>query len=194
MTLGLALALAITSSMFMTGCATTGSTTAAQKQQLIDDTAVTLRAAARNGAMMAIEDDPGSARWFAFSHQAIGAFLTGKDWSPMALQAALQSVPVKELKQKWIKYAVYNIIDLYQVFYGRYVQGQVQGNAIAKKFLEAIQDGFAQALLPVQPVVIPVQPAPPAPPATVPVQPTQPVPAQPAPTPVVPVQPAQPVP
>lgn len=130
----------------LTGCSTTGSMTSAQRTQVIDDTAVLLRSAARNGAIFAIEDDPGSARWFKLAEQSLAAFVTGKDYSPALLQQALAGVPIKELKQKWIKYAVYNVVDLYQLYYGRYVQGNVQNNEVAKKFLEAIQDGFKQAL------------------------------------------------
>lgn len=147
----LGLVCALASGALFTGCATTKGLTPEQQSQLVEDTAVILRSAARSGALFAMEDDPGTARWFAFSQQVLSTFLTGKDYSPAAFQKALNDIPVKELKQKWIKYAVYNVLDIYQLYYGRYVQGQVQNNERAKKFLEAIQDGFKQALEAVQP-------------------------------------------
>lgn len=143
--MGLAVLLAV--AMYTPGCATTGMTPA-QQTQLIDDTAVLIHAAARNGAMFAIEDDPNTAKWFALAQQSIATFLTGTDYSPAAFQAALNNIPLGALKSKWIKYALYNVVDLYQLYYGRYVQSQVQSNEIAKKFLEAVQDGFKQALEP----------------------------------------------
>lgn len=144
--------LILASGLLFSGCATTSSSTAAQRTQMIDDTSVLLRSAARNGAMYAIEDDPGSARWFTFAHQALATFLTGKDYSPIAFQQALGQVPVKEFKQKWIKYAIYNVADLYQVYYGRYVLDKVQNSEVARKFLEAVQDGFKQATDAVKPI------------------------------------------
>lgn len=144
--LSLALALVATGTLF-TGCATSGDgLSEEQKQQMIDDTAVLLRSAARNGAMFAIEDDPGTSAWFNLAQQVLGTFLTGKDYSPAAFQQALITVPVKEFKNKWIKFAIFNVIDLYQIYWGRYVQGQVQNNETARKFLESVQDGFKQAV------------------------------------------------
>lgn len=140
-TLGLALLLA----MFPTACVGPAATPD-QKAQLIADTAVFLRSAARNGAMFAIDDDPNNAKWFVLAQTAISTFLTGKDYSPAAFQAAINTIPAQALKNKWVKYAVFNVVDLYQLYYGRYVQGVVEGNVYAKAFLEAVQDGFKQAV------------------------------------------------
>jgi hypothetical protein len=140
--LGLALLLAVTL-VPITGCETTQD--AVQRAQIIDDTAILLRSAARNGAMLAIEDHPESAKYFELARAVIADFATGTDYSPDAFKAAMQA-NIKQLNDKWVKFGVYNVTDLYELYYGRYVRDQVNGNVVANKFLNAIQEGFKQAL------------------------------------------------
>ena len=125
--------------------ATTGCETIPVDPQTIDDTAIILRNAARNGAIFAIDDEPKTKPWFVFTQVALSTFLTGKDFTPGAFEKVMQTVPVSEFKSKYVKVASGTLIDLYELYYGRYVKGKIANNPIALKFLTAIQDGFAQA-------------------------------------------------
>jgi hypothetical protein len=62
--------------------------------------------------------------------------------------AALQAIPVKEVKDKWVKLAIGTAVDVYELYWSKYVKGEISKSYIAVKFLTAVQTGFAQAIAP----------------------------------------------
>jgi hypothetical protein len=130
----------------MTGCTTLNNT---NNTAQIDATALILKNAARLGAVAAITPPNGNtnnAAYFQLASQAIGAFLTGTDYSPAAFQKALIDVKAPGSDNVWVQLGVGTVIDLYQVYFGQYVKGQVNGNFAAVTFLTSIQSGFNEAL------------------------------------------------
>ena len=126
-----------------TGCVTTVTT---NDQQVINATAVILRGAARDGAVVAMQDDPNTKQYFALAATALSAFVTGKDYSPGAFQAALLNIKSPALTNQWVQIGLGTVIDLYQLYYGQYVQNTVNSSAVAQAFITAIQDGLNEAL------------------------------------------------
>lgn len=112
----------------------------------IDTTAVILRGAARDGAVVAMQQDPGTKKYFQLASAVLSTFVTGKDYSPGAFQSALLAVDGPELQNPWVQIGMGTVIDLYQLYYGQYVQGKINGVADAKILLVAVQDGLNAAL------------------------------------------------
>jgi hypothetical protein len=129
-----------------TGCGTVSPT----DQTIIDSTAAVLRGAARDGAVVAMTPPTGNtnnAEYFRLAASAIGTFVTSKDTSPAAFQAALTSLNVPQLNDPYVKIGIGTVVDLYQLYYGIYVKGNVVSNApVALELLTSVQDGFNQAL------------------------------------------------
>jgi hypothetical protein len=139
-------AVTLTAPITLTSCVTNNGTNNAAQ---IAAAALILQNTARAGATTAITPptgDTNNAVYFNLAAQAISTFLTGKDYSPTAFQAALTSINVPQLNNVWVQLGIGAVIDLYQVYFSQYVQGQVNGNATANAFLVAIQNGFNQAL------------------------------------------------
>jgi len=139
----------------MVGCTTTNNGTNGTNvvnQQVIDATAIILRGAARDGAIVAItppNGDTNNAEWFNLAATGLSTFITGKDYTPGAFQQALLSINSSATRNQWVQIAAGTLIDLYQLYYGQYVATQLNGSdggKIAIEFLTAIQDGFNQAL------------------------------------------------
>jgi hypothetical protein len=155
-------AFSVTAPVAMTGCGAlsggNGTNTANQAQ--IDATALILQNSARAGAIAAITPptgDTNNAAYFQLASQALGAFITGTNYSPAAFQDALLKINVPQAKNVWVQLGIGAVIDLYQVYFSQYVQGQLNGNMAAGTFLLAIQNGFNQALgQPLTPVPSPV--------------------------------------
>jgi hypothetical protein len=138
----------VTAPVALTGCMT-GPGGGTNNTAQIDATALILQNTARSGALAAITPPTGSTNniaYFQAASQAIGVFLTGKDYSPVAFQQALIAVKVPGADNLWVQLVIGAVIDLYQVYFSQYVQGQVNGNFAAGTFLLAIQNGFNQAL------------------------------------------------
>lgn len=175
--------LTVTAPVALTGCVSPGGGSGTNNQAQIDATALILQNAARAGTVAAITPPTGDTNnraYFQLASQALGVFVTGKDYSPAAFQQALLDIKVPQANNVWVQLAIGATIDLYQVYFSQYVQGQVNGNMAAGTFLLAIQNGFNQALgLPVvvsppgtnttfsaakpklsQPVAVPVLPRP----------------------------------
>lgn len=148
-----------TATVSTVGCATNGGGTNDTAQ--IDATALILQTAARSGAIAAITPptgDTNNAAYFQLAAQAIGVFLTGKDYSPAAFQQALININTPYATNVWVQLGIGAVIDLYQVYFSQYVSGQINGNFAAGTFLLAIQNGFNQALgNPVTPLPTPPQ-------------------------------------
>ena len=139
-------AFTVTAPVTMTGCVTNNGTNNAAQ---IAAAALILQNTARSGALVAITPPTGNtnnAAYFSLAAQAIGTFLTGKDYSPAAFQQALIGVNAPGANDVWVQLGIGAVVDLYQVYFSQYVQGQVNGNATANAFLVAVQNGFNQAL------------------------------------------------
>lgn len=146
-------AFVITSGVVGSGCTTATGTV---DPATINATAVVLRGAARDGAVIAIQNDAANRKYFELATGVIGTFLTGKDYTPGALQTALMKLDIPQLNNQWVQIGLGTVIDLYQLYYGQYVKSTVNGNEAAAAFLTAVQDGFNQALG--NPVVSPPTP------------------------------------
>lgn len=131
-----------------TGCVSPGGTNGTSTAQ-IDATALILENSARAGAVAAITPptgDTNNAAYFDLAAQAIGLFLTGQDYSPAAFQQALINVKTPRANDVWVQLGISAVIDLYQIYFSQYVQGQINGNFAAGTFLLAVQNGFNEAL------------------------------------------------
>lgn len=128
--------------IFCQGCASIGENANQPNKQ---DAAVILRTAARGAATVAISKDADNKTHVALALSALEVFLVGNDYTPGALTKALEPT-FKELKNPEIALALNTVIDLYDVFYGRYVKGQISRNETALLFLTALRDGAKQAL------------------------------------------------
>jgi hypothetical protein len=149
-----ALAAVFTLPVFLnTGCRALGGGGNGTNTNVVDNTAidavaVILRGAARNGVIVAVTPptgDTNNRQYFSLAANAIGEFVTGKDFSPTAFQQALLSIGVPD--SPYVQLGVGTVIDLYQLYFNIYVKGNLEKNApIAVEFLTAVQDGFNQAL------------------------------------------------
>lgn len=131
------------------GCATTGGTADGPQidQETLNNASVILRSAARNAAALAIQDNPDAIKGVKLAVAALDTFLVGDSYAPGELVKALEPV-VKEVRDVKVALAVNTVTDLYEVFFGRYVKGQIAtaANGNAALFLVALRDGAVQAL------------------------------------------------
>lgn len=149
----ISMALLASAMLFTNGCALFGggsSGTNAIPQTTIDATAIILRGAARDGAVVAMTPPNGNAnnaQYFNLAATSIGAFVTGKDYTPGSFQKALMGVNSPQLHDPYVQIGIGTVVDLYQLYYIQYVQPNVASNApVALEFLTSIQDGFNEAL------------------------------------------------
>lgn len=111
---------------------------------VIGSVSLVLHGAALAGTSMAIQSDPNNKQYFQLAAQALGALATGRDYTPAAFQAALLNV--SGVTNLWVSLVVGSLTDSYQFYFASYVQGTVNGNAYAKAFIGAIEDGTNEAL------------------------------------------------
>jgi hypothetical protein len=135
--------LTISVSMF-TGCVTTPGTTGIDPQA-IKDSAVILKNAARDASALAIGENPDNAKIVNLVVTGLDTFLLGTDYTPGALTKAISPM-VKEVKDVKVNLAINTVLDLYQVYYGRYVKQQIAANDNAVLFLTSLRDGASQGL------------------------------------------------
>jgi len=128
---------------FLTGCATTNGT--GVDQQTLNDSAIILRNAARNASALAISKKDDNKKYVQLAVATLDTFLVGNDYTPGALTKALEPL-IKEVKTVEVNLAINTVIDLYEVFYGRYVKSKVAANENALLFLKALRDGAQQGL------------------------------------------------
>ena len=126
------------------GCSTTTNTKI--DPGVVDTTAVVLRGAARDGAVIAIQNNPETKQYFAIAASTLETFITGKDYTPGAFQAALTSIKSSEIQNPYVQIGIGTVVDLYQLYFSQYAKNALQSNDVAKAFVVAIQDGFNQAL------------------------------------------------
>ncbi len=160
-------AFCVTAPVAITGCGILGGGgTNTNNIVQINTAAQILQNIAQGGALAAITPPQGNtsnAAYFNAANQTIGLFLTGKDYSPAAFQQALLATKIPGGNDVWVQLAIGGVVDLYQVYFSQYVQGQVNGNYAAQALLIAVQNGFNQALgnplipLPQPPASVPLK-------------------------------------
>lgn len=135
----LVLVLALSFSLF-TGCQTAQPV----DPQSIQDSAVILKVAAKNTALLALRENEGNRQYIKLSVAALDTFVVAGKYAPGDLVTAFKPI-VKEAQNTKIETAANTVLDLYEVFYGRYVKQKLAtNNAIV--FLNALRDGAAAAL------------------------------------------------
>jgi len=146
----LSLASIITASVFEACTTMPPGSNQPPSQANIDAAAVVLRGVARAGALAAITPPTGqtnNAAYFAAASDALGTFISRTNYTPGALQQDLLSINVPVLHDVYVQIAIGSVVDLYQLYYGQYVQSNLASNApVVVEFATAIQDGFNQAL------------------------------------------------
>lgn len=137
--------------LLSTGCVTTnqGGTTPkpAITPEQLDKSAVLLKGTVRAALIVVIDKNGTNATpYIALARDTISVFVGGTDYSPDALLKSLEALPAKALQKAEVKLAISATVSAYEVYYGDYVRGQVNGNEVAKKLLTAIRDGCGDAL------------------------------------------------
>lgn len=125
------------------GCTTLTTT----QQQTLDQTAAVLRGAARGVAVLAIADNPDNTAKVKAAVTTLDALILSGNYDSPSVLTAFDPL-IKQIAKPEVRLAVGTTLDLYQIFVGRYVVGQVNGNPVAKQLLTALRDGGAQALPP----------------------------------------------
>jgi hypothetical protein len=125
------------------GCATAGGPTV--DQQTIADSAIILKGAARSASALAIQKDVKNKQYVQLAVTTLETFVVGTDYTPGALTQALSPM-IKDLNKVEISLAVNTVLDLYNIYYGRYVKGKIAGNETAVLFLTALHDGAKEGI------------------------------------------------
>lgn len=99
------------------------------------------------------QDKTNTQAYASLASAAIGEVLGGNDFTPGALDAALQKLPVKVLNTPAAGVITLAIESLYQIYWGSDVNGAVNGNYAAKSYLGAAQAGIDRALMGQAPAV-----------------------------------------
>jgi len=137
--------------LLTTGCVTTnqgGTTPPVITPEKIDKSAVLLKGTVRAALIVVIDKNGTNATpYIALARDTISVFIGGADYSPDALLKSMEALPAKALQKAEVKLAISAVVSAYEVYYGDYVRGQVNGNEVARKLLTAIRDGCGDALL-----------------------------------------------
>jgi hypothetical protein len=92
------------------------------------------------------QDKTNTTAYASLASAAIGEVVGGSDFSPGALDAALQKLPVNVLKSPAAGVITLAIESLYQIYWASDVNGAVNGDYAAKSYLGAVQAGIQKAL------------------------------------------------
>lgn len=114
--------------------------------QTIADAAIILRSTSRSAAVLAMNDSADAKKYINLAVVTLDTFITGNDYTPGALTEALTPI-LKEVKDPKIGLAVNTAVDIYQIFWGRYVKGKIAANQTAVLFLTALRDGAKSSLV-----------------------------------------------
>jgi hypothetical protein len=112
----------------------------------VDKAASVIKAVVADGVILACSKDKNAASYFNLAKAVLDTLIGGQDYTPATLSAALQGVPVKELKGVEARIAINTVTGLYGAFYADYVTGKVAGNAAALQLITAARDGIANGL------------------------------------------------
>jgi hypothetical protein len=136
--------------LLTTGCATTntGGTPPPQiTPEKLAKSATLLKGTVRAALILVIDKNGTNATpYIALTRDTLSVFIGGDDYTPEALLASLEQLPEKALKKAEVKLAISTVVTAYEVYWGDYVRGQVNGNVVATTLLTAVRDGCDDAL------------------------------------------------
>lgn len=136
--------------LLSTGCVTNnngGTKPPAITPEKLEKSAVLLKGATRAALIVVIDKNGTNATpYIALSRDTLSVFVGGDNYTPDALLRSLEALPAKALQKAEVKLAISTVVSAYEVYYGDYVRGQVNGNEVAKKLITAIRDGCDEAL------------------------------------------------
>jgi hypothetical protein len=138
-------AASVLSLSFLAGCKTTPDGSSGITPQQIQDSGVVLKNLARSTSLLAIEKDQDNRKYVGLAVDALDTFLVGTNYSPGLLSTRLEVV-FKEVRDVKIQIAMNSALDLYEIYYGRYVRDQVSGNETARILLTSLRDGAHEAM------------------------------------------------
>lgn len=141
-----ALALAV---VLGTGCATTNNGTKPPPltPEKLEKASVLLKGTVRSALILVIDKNGTNAvPYIALSRDALTLFIGSDNYSPDALLKSLSALPSKALQKAEVKLAISTVVSAYELYYGDYVRGQVNGDEVALKLLKAIRDGCDESL------------------------------------------------
>lgn len=113
--------------------------------QTLANAAIILRSTARSAAVLGIQESPDAKKYIQLAVVTLDQFIVGTDYTPGALLEALQPV-LKEVREPLVALAINTSLDLYEVFWGRYVKNKIRANENAHLFLTSLRDGAKSAL------------------------------------------------
>jgi hypothetical protein len=135
--------------LLSTGCVTpNGGTPPPPTAQQVEKAATLLKGTVRAALILVIDKNGTNATpYIALSRDTLSVFIGGSDYTPDALLNSLEALPAKALQKPEVKLAISTVVTAYEIYYGDYVRGQVNGNEVAAKLLTAVRDGCDDALL-----------------------------------------------
>lgn len=129
-----------------TGCVTTNPSPDDQAVK-IEKAAVLMKGTVRSALVLVIDKNGTNATpYIALARDTLSTFIGGTDFTPDALLNSLEALPVKALGKPEVKLAISTVVTAYEIYYGDFVRGQVDGNATAIKFITAIRDACDEAI------------------------------------------------
>jgi hypothetical protein len=134
---------------FATGCGTTngGVGSVITDTNTINTVSNYLTAAVSEAVAYGLtQDKTNTTAYASLASAAIGEVVGGSDFTPGALDAALQKLPVNVLKSPAAGVITLAIESLYQIYWASDVNGAVNGDYAAKSYLGAVQAGIQNAL------------------------------------------------
>jgi hypothetical protein len=143
--LGVAAGLLIPTTCTMTGCASPGgsSTNSVWSDPVfVSNTALYVKAITADGVAVAVNEDQNAAAYCKAMREMLALVQSGTNYSPQALEDALNRVSIKELNGKYAKLLRNNLIVLYQLYWQQMVADGINASPVASKLVQAIIDGI----------------------------------------------------
>lgn len=119
-----------------TGCATGVATT--------KNIATVAKIAAYEGSKYEIKQDPGSRRYFVAGRDALRGLLSSTNYNPIAFKAALQTLPIKELKSSEATLLLDAAVTLWEPYASRLTA--LDSEEKVKPVMEAVEVGLTMAI------------------------------------------------
>lgn len=135
------LALALSGSLLLTGCATTQNG-AAPSQTQVQATAAAVEAASQIGVFFAVRSEPDSKGYFEVAATIIGIAIADGAYDPAALKKSLEDMTVNELKEPEALLAITTALNVYEAYFGQAVSQKLDQNVYVKPVLNALKRGI----------------------------------------------------
>ena len=114
----------------------------------IDKTCILMKSTVRSALILVIDKNGTNATPYIESAVSVlNEFVGTTNNTPDALLQQLSKLSPKALGKPEVKLAISTVVTAYEIYYGDYVRGKVNGNVVATKLLTAIRDGCSDALL-----------------------------------------------